>query len=145
MEAVGRLRTQVRVLMLLQLITLLFIVWLGSRQPDVIHETTTYRVEGLPGPQGIPGVGYPGKDGRSIVGPPGPAGQIGSQGLAGEPGAPGKDGQDGKDGRDGEDGQPGRELEFRTNPDTCDVEYRYVGQRGWTVLVEQDCEDAQNN
>lgn len=44
-------------------------------------------------------------------------------------------------------GQNGREIELRSNPDTKDLEWRYVGTRGWNVLLEYceltKCEDGQ--
>lgn len=36
-------------------------------------------------------------------------------------------------------GRDGREVEFRTSPDTKDREWRYAGTRGWNVLI-QYCE-----
>lgn len=83
---------------------------------------------------------------------------------------PGPEGKQGKDGRDGANavstytekiieqqtvlekqipvnGQNGREIELRSNPDTKDLEWRYVGTRGWNVLLEYceltKCEDGQ--
>lgn len=44
-------------------------------------------------------------------------------------------------------GQDGREIELRSNPDTKDLEWRYVGTRGWNVLLEYcqvaKCEEEQ--
>lgn len=136
-----RLRWQIRALTTLQLLTLLLLIVFISRGPDKLTETknnTIYSV-GEQGPQGIPGIGLAGRDGVSIVGPPGANGRDGApgpQGPAGEQGEPGPAG------KDGQDGQDGRTVEFRTNPETCDTEYRYSGDRAWTTLVEQECEDG---
>lgn len=79
-------------------------------------------------------------------------------GLRGYPGSDGQDGADGEDGRDGKNstslrtvikkevplkgeqgdpGTPGREVEFRHH--NSRIEWRYVGEDIWTVLV-KDCE-----
>lgn len=68
----------------------------------------------LPAPQnGTPGI-------------PGIPGQNGINGVPGTGGVPGKDGTNGID---------GRTPEVRSNPMTGDIEWHYVGDRLWTILV----------
>lgn len=77
--------------------------------------------------------------------------------LSGERGSSGLDGEDGKDGKDGENavstittvkeqvpikgdkgdiGQAGREVEFQYNSVKDRIEWRYIGEDIWTVLVD---------
>lgn len=64
------------------------------------------------GPQGPPGVSIKGDKGDAVV-------------IHGEDGAP------------GEPGPPGREVEFRYNEAKQRIEWRYVGDGGWQVLIDQ--------
>lgn len=132
-----RLRRQVRLLLLLQAVTFLVVILLASRQPDQFFESRTVYSVGAQGPQGMPGIGLTGKDGLSIIGPRGADGQS----IVGPPGPAGEKGEPGEPGKDGENGQRGKTVEFRTNPVTCDTEYRYSGDRTWITLVEQECQD----
>lgn len=70
---------------------------------------------GAAGPQGLPGVSIRGDKGETVV----------------------IEGIDGVDGLPGEPGAPGREVEFQYNEAKQRIEWRYVGDRGWQVLVEQ--------
>lgn len=138
---VHQLKQRIRWLTFTQLLMLVALVAILFKQ-DVppIYETKTVYAVGQQGPQGIPGFGHDGKDGLSIIGPRGLLGPIGPTGPAGEKGEPGAPGIDGKDGQDGQDG---RSVEFRTNPETCDVEYKYTTNRTWQTLVEQECDNAE--
>lgn len=84
----------------------------------------------------------------------GEKGDTGATGLAGRNGVDGTDGQDGKSavstiikehipikGEQGDVGESGREVEFRHNNDR--IEWRYVGEDFWSVLV-NDCELLDN-
>lgn len=95
-----------------------------ERLSDTVRDQLSQLDQPAQGPQGIAGAA--GRDGA--------AGKDGSDGLDG---APGKDGSDGKDGTNGIDGVSllGRTPEFRANPITGDIEWRYVGDRLWTVLL----------
>lgn len=82
---------------------------------------------------------------------------VGLQGLQGVAGTPGKNAETkviennttvyktevvntpvpGEKGETGERGAEGREVEFQTSP-TGDIEWRYTGTRGWTVLIPGD-------
>lgn len=81
---------------------------------------------GAIGPQGEAGL-----NGQSIVGP---QGIQGTTGITIE-GAPGPKGDQGAQ---GEPGTPGKTQEFRMNPDTGDLEYKYDNDRYWTVLIPCD-------
>lgn len=131
-----RLLTFLQVVMLVVLISLLF-----KQSPTPINETKTVYAVGQQGPQGIPGIGINGKDGLGIVGRTGPPGLS----VVGPPGPAGEKGEPGAPGADGQDGQDGRSVEFRDNPETCDIEYKYTGDRTWQTLVEQECENAEGN
>lgn len=64
------------------------------------------------------------------VSEPGPAGPPGEKGQAGES-------IQGPKGDMGEPGPAGREVELRTNSTTGDMEWRYVGDDLWTVLMKK--------
>lgn len=83
-------------------------------------------INGVNGADGLPGA--------SIIGPPGPAGTT-VVGPKGESGAKGEDGQAGQDAI----GEPGREVEMRSNPLNGDIEWRYVGDDSWQLLMKK-CE-----
>lgn len=81
--------------------------------------------EGRQGERGVDGVttfitlpGIPGKDGSN-----------GTQGVKGNVG------EKGNQGDTGEPGQSGREIELRTNSEGS-IEWRYTGQRQWSVLLD---------
>lgn len=76
----------------------------------------------------------------------GDKGDPGERGPAGQPGASIKgdkgdtvtiQGLDGKDGAQGEPGASGREVEFMYNDDKKRIEWHYVGDDGWQILVDQ--------
>ena len=75
----------------------------------------------------------------------GPAGANGKDGLNGRDGTDGKDGADGKDGvngtdgrngKDGSDGADGKTPEFRTDPETNQLQWRYIGENAWLYLYD---------
>lgn len=82
---------------------------------------------------------------RGPAGPQGPAGEAGLPGAPGEDGEAGADGTDGQDGVDGADGDPGargmrglpgidgREVEFTVS--ATHIQWRFVGESGWTNLI----------
>lgn len=88
-----------------------------------------------------------------LKGDPGPKGDKGEDGSNGKDGTDGKDGNNGVNGRDGEGvqgepGPPGREVEFQYNETKNRIEWRYVGDSRWQVLVDgcklvKSCEDLQ--
>ena len=56
----------------------------------------------------------------------------------GKDGLPGKDGAngvDGEKGNQGEPGSPGLEVELRTNPLNSNLEWRYIGDDSWQILL----------
>lgn len=78
-------------------------------------------------------MGARGRDGNSITGPQGPVGQTGES-VQGPPG---------ETGPQGEPGAAGREVEFRYNNKKARIEWRYVGDTFWTVLINA-CELIKN-
>lgn len=139
MDVASKLRKQIRLLAILQVITLVLVFVILQAKTIHVTETknNTYYSEGK---QGIPGLdGIDGVDGLSIIGPKGDTGAVGPQGATGPRG---QDGKDGVNGKDGEPGVPGNNIEFRENPEICDIEYKYTVSRTWTILVEQECQDA---
>lgn len=60
-------------------------------------------------------------------------------GTNGANGADGTNGKDGVDGQDGLPGIPGKEIELRRDPETGNVEWRYVDEDFWTLLIDK-CE-----
>ncbi|XP_053116735.1 collagen alpha-1(XV) chain-like isoform X2 [Hemicordylus capensis] len=86
----------------------------GARNGNEKSGERITTLEGLPGPQGMPGYsgppgppGYPGHEGPQ--GPPGLPGHEGQQGAPGLPGAPGQPGPPGSTGLPGTPGPPGAE------------------------------------
>lgn len=71
--------------------------------------------KGDAGAQGPPGVGIKGDKGDSVT----------------------IKGQDGVNGAQGEPGASGREVEFQYNATDKRIEWRYVGDEGWQVLIDQ--------
>lgn len=86
-------------------------------------------IQGEQGPQGIQGI-------QGIAGPQGPTG---ATGVTGATGAQGPQGVQGEQGPPGEPGQSAREVEFRHNASKDRIEWRYVGDLNWRLLV-KDCE-----
>lgn len=99
----------------------------------------------------IPAQGPPGEPGKSIqgvqgeIGPmslvPGPHGKDGNDGSSGVPGSTGLIGPQGEPGTPGEPGPqgdagaPGLQTELRTDPLNGDLEWRYVGDDDWQILM----------
>jgi len=84
--------------------------------------------QGIQGDQGIQGYqGIPGTPG--VQGVQGPQGEQGLQGL---PGVDGKDGAQGDPGPQGDTGAQGERADFRCNPDTKELEYKYPSDEDWT-------------
>jgi hypothetical protein len=67
--------------------------------------------------------------------PKGNTGEKGDPGAPGQDGVDGVDGQDGVDGNDGTNGTNGRDVEMRMRPDEQTIQYRRVGDPGWTDIV----------
>ena len=65
----------------------------------------------------------------------GTSGQNGSQGVRGLDGQQGVAGEKGEQGSMGEPGVPGKEVEFRYNVSKNRIEWRYVGDDTWQILV----------
>lgn len=84
-----------------------------------------------------------------VKGDQGPQGEQGPKGDTGQQGQPGVSikgdkgdtvtiqGLDGKDGAQGEPGSSGREVEFQYNEAAKRIEWRYVGDDGWQILINQ--------
>lgn len=103
-----------------------------------IYQQTIAGTQGTQGPVGVQGIQGPqGKQGEvGLQGEPGPQGVQGIQGPVGETGDTGPQGEQGAQ---GDPGVAGREIELRHNDKKDRVEWRYVGDEGWQVLM-RDCE-----
>lgn len=97
--------------------------------------------------QSVGPVGPRGEQGESIVGPQGPPGAsiVGERGPVGEAGADGATviteketvlEKTGEQGPQGNPGPAGREVELQRNAATGDLEWRYVGDELWQLLLE---------
>lgn len=96
----------------------------GMVDYEKVNKLIEQKVNSIPIPtNGINGLngkdGKNGVDGQSIVGPQGPAGESGPKG------------------EQGDIGSPGLQTEFRTNPNSGNLEYRYIGDDSWTTLMKQ--------
>lgn len=155
---IERLNRKLNHIFIFQFLALVAVgIYFLTRPAQVV--TTTDRQIVYQGPQGIPGIGEQGERGARGLAGAFTRGNDGANGINGKDAEPCTTSQrengdtiiscpDGSSSiipkpKDGENGQDGRSIQFRTNPETCDVEYRYEGDRVWTTLVEQDC-DAQN-
>lgn len=78
--------------------------------------------QGLQGIQGATGV--PGTDGASIQGPKGDTGDAGATGPVGPKGD------------QGNTGPAGQQIELRKDPDTGQLECRFVGDTAWTPITD---------
>lgn len=97
---------------------------------SIIEQKVHQEIATLPKPQN-------GQDGSSgVQGNPGIQGSNGSQGVQGSQGTSGNDGAPGASGQDAV-GTPGREAEFQSNPLTGNLEWRYVGDDSWQLLIEK--------
>lgn len=85
-------------------------------------------VQGIQGTQGIEGI-------QGTQGAQGLQGAVGPQGATGVQGVQGPQGETGPKGDQGETGPTGQQIELRIDPDTGDLECRFVGDTGWTVLT----------
>ncbi len=75
--------------------------------------------------------GPKGADGKDGVN-----GRDGTDGINGKDGADGKNGTDGINGTNGLNGADGKTPEFRTDPETNQLQWRYVGEDAWLYLYD---------
>lgn len=129
-------------LVILLIISLFNLYKLVSTQVDfksrlnALQQYTNQEIQSVSqkqGPQGIPG-----SNGASGV--QGAKGDPGIQGVMGPQGQPGDNGLSiqgpkGDKGDQGDQGVPGREIELRSDPNTGDIEWRYVGTLSWITLI----------
>ena len=142
LEEYKKLRRQLKYIV--WLLVVFFLMLLGSivlvsldpqnkTFPTTIIQQTTQGLQGLPGAKGDTVVGAQGIQGtQGLYGEQGAQGTQGIQGIQGDPGAPGEQGTQGEP---GEPGQSGREIELRTNPNSLNIEWRYVGDSNWHILI----------
>lgn len=95
-----------------------------------------------------------GEAGQSIIGPQGPSGAqglSGLQGVVGPAGTPGKDGvttvinnttnipvsgPQGEKGAQGVPGKSGKQLQIMVDPETCQLQSKYVTDDFWQVIAQ---------
>lgn len=97
-----------------------------ASSPSII---SVEKVIGDQGPIGLQGI----QGAEGLQGALGPVGQPGVQGSTGATGAVGPEGPIGPQ---GEPGAPAQQIEIRYNADKSQIEWRYVGEFYWQLLVQ---------
>lgn len=97
---------------------------------QVINPTPIKGQDGVEGMQGLNGI-------SGEKGAKGDAGVKGDTGATGATGAVGEPGIQGDQGIQGEPAAPARETELRTNPLNNNLEWKYVDDTSWHLLIKQ--------